>query len=523
MLAAAIAIGVVASATVAARRRVRLAVRATLTNYASVVTEQFANGAETLLRQNWAPILPPPGAVAPAVLPDPIPLQDLAGMIRRLREDPCACYLDAGATVLFRGHRERAQFIAVDSALRPVSQLDSAVASLALRLADTVALTGWRYGYGSVATPAGPQIVFVSQRRAAEGEHYIYGMVVPADHLAREVFARTYRTVRLVPRFLLASVPDNQGFVGISVELATGEQIFASAPGYAEGPSDRLSLPLGRGGLVVAAHLNPAIKGALLPGGDPPAIPWRELIMLALAFGLLLAIAVVGLRAVQLARIRSDFASSVTHELRTPVTQIRLAAETVLLGRGSAERSLRGIVEETTRLQQLIDNVLHFSRAERRMARVTLEPVAMTPLVEDIVAGFHTAADSGVTWTLDLPPSLRALADPGAVRQVLRNLLDNALRYGPSDGQVRVRGRWEGGHVEIAVEDEGPGIPASDRARVWEPFVRLNSVLETAGTGTGLGLAVVRELMTAQGGDCRIESGEAGGARVLLRWREASA
>ncbi len=523
MVVAAGAIGVVATASIAARRRVRLAVRATLTNYASVVTEQFANGAEALLRQHWAPILPPPGTAAPAVLPDPIPLRDLAEMIRRLRDDPCSCYLDAGVTILFRGHRERGRFVAVDSSLQPLRQLDSALATMALRLADTVALTGWRFGYAAVATPAGTQVLFVSQRRGKEGEHYIYGLVVPADHMAREVFARTYRNVRLVPRFLLATVPDNQGFVGVTVELPNGERLFASTPAFAEGASDRLSLPLGRGGLVVTARLNPALKGALLPGGDPPSIPWRELAMLALAFGLLLTIAVVGLKAVQLARIRSDFASSVTHELRTPVTQIRLAAETVLLGRGSAAHLLRGIVEETTRLQELIDNVLHFSRAERQMVRVALEPVAMAPLVEDVVSGFHTAGETGVTWALDLPPSLRAMADPGAVRQVLRNLLDNAVRYGPPDGRVMVRGRREAGHVEIAVEDEGPGIPESERARVWEPFVRLDSVVQGAVTGTGLGLAVVRELMSAQGGDCRIETGETGGARVLVRWRAVSA
>jgi signal transduction histidine kinase len=231
-------------------------------------------------------------------------------------------------------------------------------------------------------------------------------------------------------------------------------------------------------------------------------------------------IAVLALRAAELARLRTDFASSVTHELRTPLTQIRLAAETLLLGRTrdreSERRALTSVVDETGRLQQLIDNVLHFSRAERRLTKVVTQRLELRPFVEGIAAAFAPlVADHRMTIRPAVPDGLFVQADPDLVHQVLLNLLDNAARYGPDDQTIDITAKVVGPYIEIAVNDEGPGIPPADRQRVWRPFVRLE---QSGGpvTGTGLGLAVARDLVEAQGGRCRIEGRGGPGASVIV-------
>ncbi len=223
--------------------------------------------------------------------------------------------------------------------------------------------------------------------------------------MVERVFRPAFQSLRVIPRHLLGAVSRNDEFISLDLETREGQVLFSTTPAYPDGPSNALILPTLRGGLIVRAHLNPRIKDALIPGGIPPRIPVREIGLIGLSLALLIAIAALGLRVGALARLRSDLASSVTHELRTPLTQIRLAAETVLLGRSpSAEaerRSLASIVDETKRLQQLIDNVLHFSRAERQSTRVRVEPVELRPVVERAagdLAPWSPAGESCCGW-----------------------------------------------------------------------------------------------------------------------------
>jgi two-component system phosphate regulon sensor histidine kinase PhoR len=281
-------------------------------------------------------------------------------------------------------------------------------------------------------------------------------------------------------------------------------------------------MPTLRGGLVVRAHLNPRIKGALIPGGIPPQVPVREVTLIGLSLALLIAIAVLGLRVGALARLRSDLASSVTHELRTPLTQIRLAAETVLLGRSPSleaeRRSLASIVDETKRLQQLIDNVLHFSRAERQTTRMRVEPIELRPVVERAADDLAPlVAGRGIVLQVDIAEHLVVQGNANALRQIVLNLLDNGARYGPDRQTITVGAATRDGQVEFWVEDRGPGVPVAERTRVWNAFVRLDRDRESVVTGTGLGLTVVRELVQAQGGGCWIEGTSGHGARVVVR------
>ena len=167
------------------------------------------------------------------------------------------------------------------------------------------------------------------------------------------------------------------------------------------------------------------------------------------------------------------------------MTQIRLAAETLLHGRSpSAEaerRSLGSIVDETKRLQQLIDNVLHFSRAERRLSRVRVEPVELRPVVERAAADLAPLVSGrGVELVVDIREDLVVQGNADALRQIVLNLLDNGARYGPDGQTITVGTASRDGHVELWVQDRGPGVPAADRKRVW-------GRVRAPGAGPGIG------------------------------------
>jgi signal transduction histidine kinase len=244
----------------------------------------------------------------------------------------------------------------------------------------------------------------------------------------------------------------------------------------------------------------------------------------ALAF---VALAQLG-REQELVRLRADFTSSVSHELRTPLAQIMLYGETLALGRARGEADRRAaaetIVREARRLMQMVENVLHVARAERRANGVRPTNVALAPLASEVAAGFAPlAAAANAAVVVALPGTLTARAEPAALRQVLLNLLDNAVRYGPAGQVVRVGGSAHGDAVRLWVDDEGPGVPPRDRERIWAPFVRLardriaeSRTGDTARPGSGLGLAVVRDVVTLGGGRTWVEDAPGGGARFVV-------
>ena len=248
--------------------------------------------------------------------------------------------------------------------------------------------------------------------------------------------------------------------------------------------------------------------------------------MAAMAAALLVTLVVLTVRAMELARLRAEFVASVSHELRTPLAQILLFAESVQLGRMRTRKDvLRAsdvIVTETRRLMQLVGNLLLFGKTARGAFRATRTPTALAPLVREVMEGFAplaAVAESRVrTLRLD---DIVAPADGDALHQVLLNLLDNAVKYGPPGQAIGVGLALVGDRARLWVEDEGPGIPPADRARAWQPFVRLRVESEGAAAGSGIGLAVVREIVAQHGGTARIESTPAGGACVVVELPEA--
>ena len=138
-------------------------------------------------------------------------------------------------------------------------------------------------------------------------------------------------------------------------------------------------------------------------------------------------------------------------------------------------------------------------------------------MVQETLDAFRPLASArGVTLVAELPSSASVRADQSALRQILLNLLDNAVKYGPRDQTVRVGAERHNGRTRIVVDDQGPGIPFEDRERVWEGYFRLQRESRLAVAGSGIGLAVVRSLASEMGGRTWIEDADAGGARFIV-------
>ncbi len=216
-------------------------------------------------------------------------------------------------------------------------------------------------------------------------------------------------------------------------------------------------------------------------------------------------------------RLKNTFVSIVSHELKTPVTIIQGYAET--LSRPDAEweckmvqEGLKVIEGEAQKLNGLIDDLLDVSRLQAGAIPLQMEEVALDALAEGVVRRFQPQSEKhelGLRFSPGFPP---VLGDPGRLEQVLNNLMSNAIRYSPDGGRVRIRGKARPDEVVVTVTDEGIGIPATEQARVFEPFYRVDSPLSQQTYGTGLGLSLVKAIVEAHGGRVWVESEPGEGA-----------
>jgi signal transduction histidine kinase len=324
----------------------------------------------------------------------------------------------------------------------------------------------------------------------------------------------------LLPRPLTSGVQyDSMGSFIITDHY--GVELYRSPAQYASPFTARDTIGTDMGDLYAQATLRPEVADQLIIGGLPKSRLPLILGLLGMT-AVLIGTALVQLRReYELARLRTDFISGVSHELRTPLAQIRMFAETLVLGRVRSDeersRSLAIIDQEARRLTHLVENLLHFSRAERQAARVVPEPTALAPLVQEVVEGFAPlAAARGVSLQAAVAEGLVAPVDPGAMRQMLLNLLDNAVKYGPAGQTVTVGAAAAPGAARLWVDDCGPGVPRPDRERVWDRFWRLERDRGSAVAGSGIGLAVVRELAGLHHGRTWVEDAETGGSRFVV-------
>lgn len=324
----------------------------------------------------------------------------------------------------------------------------------------------------------------------------------------------------LLPRPLTGGVSDDS--LGSAVVTgADGVELYRSPVQYAPTYAARDSMEPMLGGMRVQVALRPDFAPALVIGGMPRSNLPMLLSLLALTAGLVVAALLQLAREYELARLRTDFVSGVSHELRTPLAQIRMFSETLLLGRvrsdGERVRSLEIIDQEARRLTHLVQNLLHFSRSERHVTQLSVARAPLAPLVREAIEAFAPLAGArGMTFRVELSDVVVAPVDADALRQMLVNLLDNAVKYGPADQLITVRLEARNGHACIEVEDQGPGIPATDRERIWARFWRLERDRGTAVAGTGIGLSVVRELVALHGGHAWAEDARAGGGACFV-------
>ncbi len=378
-----------------------------------------------------------------------------------------------------------------------------------------------------------------------EANHIIgaLGFVASANEFASRVFSHLLRYPKLLPLAITRGLPSDS-LLAASVSTSGGQEIYRSAGWDAALRSDTASLGTFGGGMKVRVALRPdataRLQGAVVPGSRMPV--WVGLLLLT---GLLTGVILRNLqREHELARLRLEFSASVSHELRTPLAQILLFGETLTLGRTRTEAERRNaagvIVREARRLMQLVDNTLSFSRAQRPVVSLSPASVALAPLVREVIAGFAPLASArNVRVSQHLDDRATAFVDPEAFRQILINLLDNAVKYGPTGQCVSVElsgGRTaivpgaaipgpeqplEQRTVQLAVIDQGPGISGRAKDEIWIPFARGRNGEAPTGTGCGLGLAVVRDLAERHNGRAWVEQAHEGtGARFVVELPE---
>jgi PAS domain S-box-containing protein len=218
-------------------------------------------------------------------------------------------------------------------------------------------------------------------------------------------------------------------------------------------------------------------------------------------------------------QMKTEFVSTVSHELRTPLTSIYGFSETllrrdVLFDEDERRVFLGYIASESERLTAIVDVLLNVARLDTGDLQVNLAPIDVRPVLDEVVAGAkEDGGADGRRFVLDVPPEpLPAEADREKVRQVLQNLLDNAIKYSPKGGTVTVEARRGNDAIEVRVVDEGMGIPRVEQERIFRKFYRAEAVAQGGAGGTGLGLFIAQGLVTAMGGRIWVDSTEGEGA-----------
>jgi signal transduction histidine kinase len=233
-------------------------------------------------------------------------------------------------------------------------------------------------------------------------------------------------------------------------------------------------------------------------------------------------------RELEAARLKSEFVAAVSHEFRTPLTTLCQLSELLLRDRvaGDDERqAYYGLLHaESERLRRLVEGLLSFGRFEHGRADLRLEPADFNAIVRACVADFRSICESGDHRVELIAPRSTAvvLADADALRSVVWNLLDNAVKYSPTGGRIRIEVTEGDEVVEVSVHDDGVGIPRREQAQIFEPFVRGSAARDARIRGTGIGLALAREIVRAHGGTIDVTSEPGRGSTFRVRLARAA-
>ena len=221
-------------------------------------------------------------------------------------------------------------------------------------------------------------------------------------------------------------------------------------------------------------------------------------------------------------QMKTDFVSTVSHELRTPLAAIYGAAMTlrrrdVSVEEAQRDRLLEVVSSEADRLARIVNDILWASRLESGRMSIAIERCDAAAITDEVVDVLRSRAPEGTEIVVGKARGLpQVAADPDKLRQILTNLIDNAIKYSPDGGRVEVELGRSGGRVRFRVADQGLGIPPAEQDRIFEKFFRLDPNLTRGVGGTGLGLYISRELVTRMNGRIWVDSDGRAGSSFFL-------
>lgn len=518
--------GVLAYQAWDAARAHRVTSRETLRNYASFAASEFGRAAEAELARAVGMAFNPSDQSAAAIgSTEPLPSPSiLADRMTKMIAGGCTCArIDSIWHYFLLDLR--------DGSLTSTSRdLPSTVREW---LTDTVTARARGLDRSSLRWPVTfsvvdgrPRMVAYTVVRDARGIAFAaYGLEADPAGL-RPIFRDALDRRLLLPSGLVSDTP-NDSLLTITVTQEAVGEIYRSPVSY---PAQvAASEPVGghEAGLLVRASIRPESASHLVIGGIPGSRLPLLLGTLALVVGLILTALWQIRREHELARLRADFVSSVSHELRTPLARIRMFVQSMKLGRVRSEvergRALDIIDRASWQLQNLVENVLSFSRSGRGDIDLAPERTDVAALVRETVEAFSPLTEARhIKFVLETQADVVARVDRDALRQIIFNLLDNAVKYGPSPQTVRVGAQRLGERIRIRIDDEGPGVDPKDRERIFEPFLRLNPKIDSGVSGSGIGLALVARFAVAHGGRAWTEEAPGSGARFVVELPHAS-
>ncbi|MDX2052709.1 MAG: HAMP domain-containing sensor histidine kinase [Polyangiaceae bacterium] len=276
--------------------------------------------------------------------------------------------------------------------------------------------------------------------------------------------------------------------------------------------------------VIVPTFLMLAVGVGLLLLGEVQANLLMGILVVALSGAATTGVILVWVfvrREANLSRLQSDFVSKVSHELKTPLTSIRLFTETLELRRGDTaaeDKCIQGLGRESARLTALIDRLLDWGRMESGRREYVMRDTDLRAVMVAALEAFESVrAGREVDLNVELPQeSVTVDADRGAIEDALFNLLTNAYKYGGRPPRVGLRLKLEGKFVRISVSDNGLGIPHSEHKRIFQKFYRVDDRLSREREGSGLGLAIVKHVMKAHKGRVEVESSPGQGSVFSL-------
>jgi signal transduction histidine kinase len=358
--------------------------------------------------------------------------------------------------------------------------------------------------------------IFYPVHSREKREHVgLAGMTFNTSYTKHQFLAQTIQEVLQSPD--LALTDSN---IALAIFDETKNEIYANTKGNVEYEvKSAFSRPFSRWQMAIG--LKETTIGALARSNFRTNLLLTALVLTVLAFGIALILR-ASARQLKLAQAKSDFVSNVSHELKTPLTMIRLFAEILSLGRvknpQKAQDYYQIIENESRRLSQLIDNILDFSRMEA--GRKNYHPVEsdVAELVEGVIKSYeYQLVNSNFELEVDLQRNLPAImVDPHAISQAVLNLLNNAVKYSDKIRKIGVRVYQVEQSIAIEVSDSGIGIPRSEHQKIFEKFHRVGTALVHNTKGSGLGLSLVKHIVEAHRGQVTVESAPGEGSRFTL-------